>query len=139
MKLACCVLWLSVASAAAQNGAQNNVKLQQMIAEGRSLIGKGDAAGALDAFRTASHLAPKSAELHDEVGFLLAVLKRGAEAREQFQKAIALKGDYAPAHYHLGVSYCLESDYPSCIPELQKAVQIDPKSCRFSYRPETAS
>ena len=46
-----------------------------------------DASGALDAYQKASALAPNSPELHDEVGFLLAVLKRAggmignAEAR----------------------------------------------------------
>src|SRR5713226_5580201 len=127
MKLACCVLLCTVVV----TSAESPEKLQQLVAQGRALIAKGDAAGALEAFHKASDLAPKSAELHDEVGFLLAVLKRGAEARDQFQKAIALKGDYAPAHYHLGVSCCLESNYPGCIPELQKAAQIDPKS--FAY------
>ena len=111
MKLGCCVLWFTVAIVAAQSQDQ----LQQMMAQGRDLIAKGDAAGALDAFRKASDLAPRSAELHDEVGFLLAVLKRSTEARSQFQKAIALNGDYALAHYHLGVAYCLENDYPRCM------------------------
>src|ERR1700740_1653607 len=115
MKWACCVLWLTAAIA----GGQSQDKVQHAIDQGRALIAKGDAAGALEAFRKASNLAPKSAELHDEVGFLLAVLKRNAEARDQFQKAIALKGDYALAHYHLGVAYCLENDYARCIPELQ--------------------
>src|SRR5579872_7299073 len=128
MKLACCISLFT----AAISFAQNSEDLQQRITEGRALMAKGDALGALDAFRKAIVLSPQSAELHDQAGFLLAVLKRGVEAREEFQKAVALNDSYALAHYHLGVAYCLDEDYPHCIPELQKAAGLDAKS--FVYR-----
>src|SRR5437588_3608665 len=63
---------------------------QQWTLRGRELKAKGDAAGALAAYEQAAALAPKSAELQDEIGFLLAVLQRSGESLTRFQKAIEL-------------------------------------------------
>jgi len=62
--------------------------LAQLRAQAHALKIKGDAAGALAACREAIALAPNSAELHDEAGFLLAVLNRRQEAISYFAKAI---------------------------------------------------
>ena len=69
---------------------------------GRALKAKGDAAGALEVYRQAAQLDPKSPQLQDELGFLLAVLNRRTEAIESFQHALDLDPKFAPAQYHLG-------------------------------------
>src|SRR5262245_1120619 len=77
------------------------------LRQGRALKAKGDAASALSAFERALALDPNSAEVEDEIGFLLAATNRGAEATGHFERAIALDPNWAPAHYHLGVALWL--------------------------------
>src|SRR5438552_19008486 len=107
---------------------------QQLALRGRELKAKGDAAGALAAYEQAAALSPKSAELQDEIGFLLAVLQRSDEALARFQKAIELDPKFAPAHYHLGVAYWLRNDQERGVSELQMAATLGPKVYDYRYR-----
>src|SRR4051794_5443214 len=79
--------------------------LQEVKSRAAALKAKGDAAGALAAYEKAAELAPRAAEIQDEIGFLLAATKRTDEAKSRFERAIELQPGYAPAHYHLGVLY----------------------------------
>src|SRR5712692_5077441 len=101
--------------------------LQQWEQRARELKAKGDAAGALAAYEEAAKLAPRSARLQDEAGFLLAVLNRNVEAIAKFQRAIELDAKYAPAHYHLGVAYWLGKETGPGTAELQAAVRLGPR------------
>src|SRR5437763_9670800 len=74
------------------------------------LKARGDAAGALAAWEKAAEANPKSARIQDEIGFLLAVLNKPADAVRHFTRALELDVRYAPAHYHLGVAYWLRRD-----------------------------
>src|SRR3954451_5951494 len=85
-------------------------------AQAQSLKQRGDARGALDAYRKAAEAEPQSAELQDEIGFLYAVLKQPAEAKEYFRRAVALQPGYAPAWYHLGVVLWHEQNADASIP-----------------------
>src|SRR5438045_3244264 len=69
-----------------------------------ALKARGDAAGALAFEEKALALTPDSASLHDEAGFLLAVLGRYQEAMEHFGKAIELAPSLASAHFHRGAA-----------------------------------
>ncbi len=106
--------------------------LQELQARAASLKAKGDAAGALAAYQKAEALAPRSAEIQDEIGFLLAATKRTREAQQRFERAIEFQPDYAPALYHLGVLYWIANDPNSAIPLLERAVRAAPD--QFDYR-----
>ena len=99
-----------------------------------ALKAKGDAAGALALTVKAAEADPKSAELEDEIGFLLAVLNRGAEAIPHFEHAIELQSSYAAAHFHLGVLYWLAKDPNRAIPSLQEAVKLAPKVADYHVK-----
>jgi Flp pilus assembly protein TadD len=88
--------------------AQAPAKLQELESRAISLKSKGDAAGALAVYQEAAILTPQLARLQDEIGFLLVVLNRQAEAVEHFNRAIELDPKFASAHYHLGVVRWLE-------------------------------
>jgi len=62
--------------------------LAELEADAASLKAKGDAAGALALFQKASAVAPESARIQDEIGFLLAVLKRPSEAKPYFHRSL---------------------------------------------------
>src|SRR5262245_13891188 len=106
--------------------------LQQLESRAAELKARGDAAGSLSALRKAAALAPRSARIEDEIGFLLAVQNQRDEAIRHFAHAIELDPRFAPAHYHLGVAYWLEQDPARSIPHLETAAKLDPKS--FDYR-----
>src|SRR5580704_3193659 len=80
--------------------AANAQTVAQLKQQAAALKARGDAAGALALTEKAAEADPRSAELQDEVGFLLAVLKRGPEAKPHFERAIQLEPGYAPAHFH---------------------------------------
>src|ERR1700733_8600219 len=83
-----------------------------------ALKARGDAAGALELTEKAAEADPKSAALEDEIGFLLAVLKRSPEAKPHFERAFDLNPGYAAAYFHLGVLFWLEKDPNRAIPLL---------------------
>lgn len=92
----------------------------------------GDTRNGLALLNQAAQAAGATAESEDHVGFLFAVVGRGAEALERFHKAIALDANFAPAHYHLGVALWLAKDHEHGLPELQTAAKLVPGS--FDYR-----
>src|SRR5215472_923029 len=100
--------------------------LHEIEARAIELKAKGDAAGALEAYREAAALDPKSPRFEDEIGFLLAVLNRRAEAIAHFQRAIDLDARFAPAQYHLGAAWFLDGNMAQSIPHLQTAAALDP-------------
>src|SRR5438094_591248 len=106
--------------------------LHQIEARAAELKSKGDAAGSLAAWEKAATLAPQSAHIQDEIGFLLATQNRLDEALQHFQYALAIDAGFAPAQYHLGVAYWLRGDAAESIPHLQSAVGLAPEN--FEYR-----
>src|SRR5436853_6691010 len=121
-RIACQLLLLCAMAALAR--AQEAVK--QAESRGLALEKKGDAQGALAAWRKATKLDPKSALIEEHIGFLLAVLKRHEAAIPHFIKALELNPTFAPAHYHLGVAYWLQQDPNRSIPQLQAAADSVP-------------
>src|SRR5215472_2264304 len=119
------VLFLLVIAVHAQD-------LRQIEDRAAELKSHGDAAGALAEWQKAAALDPKSARIQDEIGFLLAVLQRHAEAVERLERAVNLDPRLAVAQYHLGVAYWLREDPARAIPHLQSAVALEPQN--FDYR-----
>src|ERR1035438_4400054 len=107
------ILFAALLSVAA-NG-QTAAELKQ---QADALKARGDAAGALALTEKAAEADPKSAALEDEIGFLLAVLKRSQEAKPHFERALELDSGYAAAYFHLGVLFWLEKEPNRAIPLL---------------------
>jgi len=90
--------------------------------------------GALATLSEAENAAPASAESEDRIGFLFAVLGRGADAVRHFEKSIALDGSYAAGHYHLGVALWQANDREHSLTELQAAAKLAPNVFDYRYR-----
>src|SRR3982751_4087293 len=73
--------------------------LEQLESRAIELKSRGDAAGALAAWRQAAALDPGSARIQDEIGFLLVVLNRRDEALQYFERAVRLDAKFVPGHY----------------------------------------
>ena len=123
------ILFLLAAVTLSVHGQETLERLESRATE---LKARGDAAGALVAWRQAAALDTKSARIQDEIGFLLVVLNRRDEALQYFERAVHLEPQFAPAHYHLGVALWLEHKPSQSIPELQAAAALDREN--FDYR-----
>src|SRR5258708_17806979 len=126
-RIGLCALLGCALHAGAENAAE-------WVRQGRDFKAKGDAAAALRAFERASSLDPESAEVEDEIGFLLAATNRQPEAIPHFNRAVQLDPAFAPAHYHLGVAYWLAKDPARSIPELVEATRLRPTDADYRYR-----
>jgi tetratricopeptide (TPR) repeat protein len=93
-----------------------------------ALKAKGDAQGALSVLATV----PQSADAEDEIGFLLAVIGKRAEAVSRFETALRLDPNHAPAAFHLGVALWLGGEREAALPYLRKAAEMSPGT--FDYR-----
>ena len=63
---------------------------------------------------------------HNNLGLVYDGFDRADEAIEEFQKAIRLKSDYAPAHNNLGTVYYGLGRADEAIEEYQKAIRLKP-------------
>jgi hypothetical protein len=71
-----------------------------------------------------------SAANFDELGELYWDQKQYAKAREAFNRAIAARSDSPHSFYRRGQCALALGDYPSAIPDLERALRADPK---FDY------
>jgi Flp pilus assembly protein TadD len=69
---------------------------------------------------------PKDAGLQDTAALLYLELGRVEPAVAHFQKALAIKGPSAPAHYNLGTALTVGRQFDQAVYEYQQAIRIDP-------------
>jgi Flp pilus assembly protein TadD len=74
----------------------------------------------------AIELRPGFAEVHHNIGLLLASEGRLEEAAEEFGEALRLKPDSADVHNALGITWARLGRMPDAVREFQEAVRIDP-------------
>jgi Flp pilus assembly protein TadD len=82
--------------------------------------------GAERMYRKALEINPNNAEVHSNLGVVLAARKRGDEAVAHYRKALEIKPDYANAHYNLGVLLAKIERVDEAIDHFQKALEINP-------------
>lgn len=63
---------------------------------------------------------------HYSMGLALAETDRRADAMEHLRKAIALKFEFAAAHYALGKQFEVLKNYPDAIEQYREALRIEP-------------
>ncbi|HEV7673683.1 MAG TPA: tetratricopeptide repeat protein [Candidatus Angelobacter sp.] len=84
----------------------------------------------IDYYRAAMK-ASDSAILHNKVGMCLLQLRRDAEAKREFQRAIKANKDYAEAYNNLGALYYNLRKYGAAIKEYKKALKLNDDSASF--------
>lgn len=109
-----------------------------LATQAEQLIRSGDKSSALETLAQAAQSTPASAESEDRIGFLYAVLERSDDAVSHFEKAIKLRDDYPPAHYHLGVALWNAEQRERGLNELRAAAKLNPESFEYQYRLGTA-
>ena len=82
---------------------------------------------ALPASRNALALQPDDPASYDALGFSHFLLNNTVMAERMFQRALALDGSFASAHYHLGLLYLAEGQNDPAIHYLEQAMASDPE------------
>ncbi|HEX3091369.1 MAG TPA: tetratricopeptide repeat protein, partial [Candidatus Angelobacter sp.] len=85
---------------------------------------------AIDYYRTALK-SSESAVLHNKIGMCHLQMRRDAEAKKEFQRAIKENKDYAEAYNNLGALYYNSRRYGAAIREYKKAIKINEGSASF--------
>jgi choline-sulfatase len=103
----------------------------QMMAQyqlGLSLSETGDWEGALLHFESAAQKSPKWAALHFSLAAAYARLNRPADARKELDTTLKLEPDNFRANLVLGRMLTLQGKPAEGLPNLKKAVKLEPKS-----------
>ncbi len=95
---------------------------------GLSLSETGDWEGALPSFKAASERAPKWAALHFSLASAYARLNRPADARKELETTVTLDPDNFRANLVLGRMLTLQGKPAEGLPNLKKAVKLQPNS-----------
>jgi tetratricopeptide (TPR) repeat protein len=91
-----------------------------------------DSSEVLAEFREAYRLRPDYAEAHNNAGLVLAQTDETDKAIAEFREAIRIRPDYGEAHGNLGAALMI-MDVEGAIPELEKAVTLDPSSVQAQF------
>ena len=78
-------------------------------------------------YKKAAELAP-SAQLHNYVGTALTYQGYYQQAVNQFQKAIQLNPNYAPAYMNLGITYYFMKRFADTVSSEQKSIALNPNN-----------
>ncbi|HUE37120.1 MAG TPA: tetratricopeptide repeat protein, partial [Candidatus Acidoferrum sp.] len=87
---------------------------------------QGNLQAAVDIFNLILAKVSNSAELHNNRGAILQMMKRYDEALASYDKAIALKPDYANAHFNRGSALKQLNHFEEALASYDKAIALNP-------------
>ena len=106
--------------------------LQPYVNLGSMLMSAGRRADAAEVFRRGLAVSPTDevlrTQLEDNLGVVLALQGRLAEAEARFREAVRLQPHYAEAEFNLGNALARQGRASEAIPYLREAVRDDPRS-----------
>jgi len=147
--LACCALCLllgGLGSVAAQStGAPrkhavadpNTRALNDLLNAAQAAINKHDYAAAAQSYQDYLTKKPDDATVHYDLGYVYSALNRPADAKGEYERAIAIDPKMAAAYLNLGVTL-LGSDPGAAVEPLEKAAELFPQDARTKWLLGTA-
>lgn len=106
----------------------NNSSIERLFFEGNRLMAAGDLAAAEDCFRNALREAPDRAELHANLGYVMAMQGAGYEALESYACSIDLDPHIAQTHLNLGALLFDLKQLDMAEAAFTQAIQLEPES-----------
>lgn len=107
------------------------LSLPVLAAYARTLAATGDRTGAIARMKEAVARAPHNAQLHDDLGSLLAQAQQWGDAEAEYKTAIGIDDTFALAHLHLGYVYKAEQK-PEAYAEWMRAHEVAPNDPRIA-------
>jgi tetratricopeptide (TPR) repeat protein len=106
--------------------------LNELLGEAQRDIEKKDFQAAIDPLQKFIAEQPDVAYGHFQLGYVFTALRKTAEARAEYERAVALDPKMAEGYLNLGV-LLIESEPAAAIPNLRKAVNLLPSQSRPRY------
>lgn len=97
------------------------------VKRGCELLKRGDARGAINEFRQATELDPKSSEAYGYMGRAYEELGQWGEALQIYQQLISLGPDDAKSHYYLGTAYKNLGRWDEAVKSFKEALRLTSK------------
>jgi len=104
--------------------------LNELLAEARRDIDKSDFESAIAPLQKVLTDQPDFAYAHFQLGYVYTALKRSADARTEYERAIALDPKMAEAYLNLGLLLLDRQEYAAAVVPLRKAVDFLPAQSR---------
>ncbi len=97
-----------------------------LVAKGNDFLLKGDAQGALGAYREALELQPNNAKMHYNLSLALEKLGRREEEERELEKTVELDPNLDEAHNQLGILLMADGKASEAEREFKSAILINP-------------
>jgi tetratricopeptide (TPR) repeat protein len=106
-----------------------------VVRQAKRLIQNGDPQGALALLQQADVSASDAADIHTMKGICFAVLAKPVESAAEFDQAIALRPNYAPAYLSSGLAFASFDNLDLALARLSTALRLDPQlpGIRYNY------
>src|SRR5580693_8192061 len=130
-----------VASASAQTVGTSRTKIPQdpaaielnrLLTAAQDAVSKNDYASAAQDYRDYLAKKPDDAVVHYDLGYAYTALQKPAEAKSEYEKAIALDPKMASAYQNLGVTL-IPTNPAAAIEPLQRAAELMPEDARTKW------
>src|SRR5271170_1308856 len=106
--------------------------LNRLLADAQDAVGRQDYPAAAKDYQDYLEKKPDDAAVHFNLGFAYTALQRPADAKTEYEKAIALDPKMGPAYLNLGVTE-LASDPAAAVEPLQRAADLMPDQARPKF------
>ncbi len=108
------------------------LELNRLLTAAQDAVGKNDYASAAQDYRDYLAKKPDDAVVHYDLGYAYTALQKPAEAKSEYEKAIALDPKMAAAYQNLGVTL-IPTDPAAAIEPLQRAGELMPEDARTKW------
>ena len=106
--------------------------LNHLLDDAQAAIDRQDYTAAAQDYQDYLAKKPDDATVHYDLGYAYTALQKTADARSEYEKAIALNPKLGPAYQNLGITL-LPTDPPGAIAALQKAAELLPTDARTKW------
>jgi Flp pilus assembly protein TadD len=108
------------------------IELNRLLAAAQDAVNQQDYASAAQDYQAYLAKKPDDAVVHYDLGYAYTALQKPAEAKSEYEKAIALDPKMAAAHQNLGVTL-IPTDPAAAIEPLQHAAELRPEDARTKW------
>jgi superkiller protein 3 len=108
------------------------IELNRLLAAAQDAVNKGDYASAAQDYQAYLAKKPDDAVVHYDLGYAYTALQKPAEAKSEYEKAIALDPKMAAAYQNLGVTL-IPTDPAAAIEPLEHAAELMPEDARTKW------
>ena len=108
------------------------IELNRLLAAAQDAVNKQDYASAAQDYQAYLAKKPDDAVVHYDLGYAFTAMQKPADAKSEYEKAIALDPKMAAAYQNLGVTL-IPTDPAAAVEPLQRAAELMPEDARTKW------